>query len=402
MPPAQPQQRKEGDAKVPHSTECECRGLGIIYEPYGDCNCGSGEGCSQHSPMWMRKVKCPAPQTPAMRGVEAGAGQFSKGEQVRVDHERFHGVGIVEYVKPERGVIVGVKLENGNVWNYEAETVSKIEPARGEEREHELREAEKELYSLPPSDDYQVSAQKDILSARIGRLRSQEPPQDWMRVKFIQPEQRAKWEKRLAAGFEATEEYPAPDKNERAAMGFLAELKRAEQRAETAEQERDEAKNQAELSERFLNGERHNHIVSILAWEQDKSALTSLQLRYDALQGEPCPCKVSSAGQVYTQHTPDCVLRLKTELQQVEDELLEKCAAISELGADLEQRDVKLSALRSSHSELLAAASFVVGTMDHDLQQLQLGSQWTCKPDCIKCVFRAAIKKAESLDKPKG
>lgn len=37
-----------------------CKGTGIILEPRGWCNCGSGEGCSQHSDFWMQKKACPA------------------------------------------------------------------------------------------------------------------------------------------------------------------------------------------------------------------------------------------------------------------------------------------------------------------------------------------------------
>lgn len=48
---------------------------------------------------------------------------YTRGQIVRVDHERYHGEGIVESVSPPRGAFVGVRLENDNVWQYEAETV---------------------------------------------------------------------------------------------------------------------------------------------------------------------------------------------------------------------------------------------------------------------------------------
>lgn len=53
--------------------------------------------------------------------VPAPSLQF--GDIVRVDHERYHGLGIVDDVILAKGPMVKVRLENGNIWKYEAETV---------------------------------------------------------------------------------------------------------------------------------------------------------------------------------------------------------------------------------------------------------------------------------------
>lgn len=65
--------------------------------------------------------------------------QFTAGQIVRVDHPRYHGEGMVvnegnfcgrciANFGDERGWLVAVKLENNNVWWYEANTVT---PAGG-------------------------------------------------------------------------------------------------------------------------------------------------------------------------------------------------------------------------------------------------------------------------------
>lgn len=42
-----------------HRRSCKCNGTGMIRVPDGNyCNCGSGEGCSMHSPMWMKEAPC--------------------------------------------------------------------------------------------------------------------------------------------------------------------------------------------------------------------------------------------------------------------------------------------------------------------------------------------------------
>lgn len=51
-----------------------------------------------------------------------------QGARVRVDHPRYHGEGIVQYDSGPRKRVIGVLLENGNVWEYEVETVTLIEP----------------------------------------------------------------------------------------------------------------------------------------------------------------------------------------------------------------------------------------------------------------------------------
>ena len=60
---------------------------------------------------------------------------FQRGQRVRVEHKRFRGFGVVDRCEvmgkwhhigwcPKRGWLVPVKLENGNTWCYEADTVS--------------------------------------------------------------------------------------------------------------------------------------------------------------------------------------------------------------------------------------------------------------------------------------
>jgi hypothetical protein len=49
---------------------------------------------------------------------------FQKDQRVRVNHPRFHGEGTVQYDSGVRPRVVGVLLENGNVWEYEVETVT--------------------------------------------------------------------------------------------------------------------------------------------------------------------------------------------------------------------------------------------------------------------------------------
>jgi hypothetical protein len=46
------------DQENRHPTTCKCRGLGYILIPHGMCNCGSGEGCSQHDEFWKKRVRC--------------------------------------------------------------------------------------------------------------------------------------------------------------------------------------------------------------------------------------------------------------------------------------------------------------------------------------------------------
>src|ERR1700733_13613814 len=44
-----------------HPRNCKCRGMGYIHVPAswaGECNCGSGEGCSLHNEAWMPVVVC--------------------------------------------------------------------------------------------------------------------------------------------------------------------------------------------------------------------------------------------------------------------------------------------------------------------------------------------------------
>lgn len=52
---------------------------------------------------------------------------FQKGQRVRVNNSRFTGEGVAQYDTGSRGRVVGVLLENGNVWEYEVETVKLVE-----------------------------------------------------------------------------------------------------------------------------------------------------------------------------------------------------------------------------------------------------------------------------------
>lgn len=52
---------------------------------------------------------------------------FTKGQIVQVDNPQYRGKGIVQYDSGARKRIVGVLLENGNTWNYDADTVKLVE-----------------------------------------------------------------------------------------------------------------------------------------------------------------------------------------------------------------------------------------------------------------------------------
>lgn len=58
----------------------------------------------------------------------AGEHDFKKGDQVQVENPRYSGPGVVQYVKPP--LWVGVRLSNGNTWDYEWPTVSPMEVAK--------------------------------------------------------------------------------------------------------------------------------------------------------------------------------------------------------------------------------------------------------------------------------
>jgi hypothetical protein len=58
--------------------------------------------------------------------VASQAPALEPGRTVRVDDPRFHGEGIVQYLVPPRPAYVGVRLQNGNVWEYEATKVQQI------------------------------------------------------------------------------------------------------------------------------------------------------------------------------------------------------------------------------------------------------------------------------------
>lgn len=49
--------------------------------------------------------------------------EFERGQKVIVEHERYHGKGTVMYDTGRRRRMIGVLLGNGNVWEYEIETV---------------------------------------------------------------------------------------------------------------------------------------------------------------------------------------------------------------------------------------------------------------------------------------
>jgi hypothetical protein len=51
------------------------------------------------------------------------------GTRVRVDHPRYHGEGIAQGDDKDHIRTVAVLLGNGNVWNYERETVTPLPPA---------------------------------------------------------------------------------------------------------------------------------------------------------------------------------------------------------------------------------------------------------------------------------
>jgi hypothetical protein len=84
--------------------------------------------------------------------AKVAACYFQKGQIVRVDNERFHGIGIVDAVIQARGPFIQVLLENGNVWQYEAETVEP-EPINIESlpESHWIRRRH-----LPPENKYPV------------------------------------------------------------------------------------------------------------------------------------------------------------------------------------------------------------------------------------------------------
>lgn len=52
--------------------------------------------------------------------------EILKGETVMVNHERYHGPGIAQYDSGQRKRVIGVLLGNGNVWEYEVETVTPL------------------------------------------------------------------------------------------------------------------------------------------------------------------------------------------------------------------------------------------------------------------------------------
>jgi hypothetical protein len=73
--------------------------------------------CFCVSPVWI---------TPEAAPVASQAPALEPGRTVRVDDPRFHGEGIVQYLVPPRPAYVGVRLQNGNVWEYEATKVQQI------------------------------------------------------------------------------------------------------------------------------------------------------------------------------------------------------------------------------------------------------------------------------------
>lgn len=54
-----------------------------------------------------------------------GQHEFKRGDEVSVDHPNYVGSGVVQYVRPP--ISVGVKLSNGNTWEYEWATVRPAE-----------------------------------------------------------------------------------------------------------------------------------------------------------------------------------------------------------------------------------------------------------------------------------
>ena len=72
---------------------------------------------------------------------------FVEGQHVIVNNPRYHGPGIVQYDSgvPRRRVI-GVLLGNGNVWNYEVETVT-LDPK--EERRNNVESGENSRTARP-------------------------------------------------------------------------------------------------------------------------------------------------------------------------------------------------------------------------------------------------------------
>lgn len=57
-------ERKTVGIKLSECPTCRSRkksARGEIRTPWGDCSCGTGEGCDQHDPMWMKRSPCNDP-----------------------------------------------------------------------------------------------------------------------------------------------------------------------------------------------------------------------------------------------------------------------------------------------------------------------------------------------------
>lgn len=86
---------------------------------------------------WIYKYKL-AEQLP--RPEVAAAEQVKLGGMVYVNNQQFTGYGIAVCDSGNRKRVIGVLLENGNTWNYDAETVRNAQPDEFHKAPRVLRE----------------------------------------------------------------------------------------------------------------------------------------------------------------------------------------------------------------------------------------------------------------------